>query len=68
MLSKAVQAWYRHYDEEPDQNASMRLCAAALELYRDGMKTTDEVAAELIGRYVGIWATRANAPTSASVH
>ena len=68
MLSKAVQAWYNHYDECPDEKTSQVLCAAALELHREGLMTSDEVATKLIDRYVGIFSTRVNAPTSASVH
>jgi hypothetical protein len=41
---------------------------AALNLYRDGYRTIDDIATVLIGTYVGLSATRINAPTSEAVH
>lgn len=68
MLSEAVQAWYRYYELRPDEQASHVLCSAALEFFDEGYCTLDDVSTMLIGTYVGISATRVNAPTSKSVH
>jgi hypothetical protein len=68
MLSEAVQAWYRFYEVSPHARASQFLSKAAINLYNDGYKTADDIASVLIGTYVGIWSTKVNAPTSASIH
>jgi hypothetical protein len=68
MLSEAVHAWYEYYEIEPDEQASARLCEAALDLFNDGYRTVDTLTTMLIGTYVGRWATRVNAPTSSRVH
>ncbi|ANM13548.1 UNVERIFIED_ORG: hypothetical protein GGI57_005797 [Rhizobium aethiopicum] len=68
MLSEAVQAWYRYYEVEPDDQASQTLCSAAIEFFNDGARSLEDVTTLLIGTYVGRWATRVNAPTSAAVH
>ncbi|WP_245456736.1 hypothetical protein [Rhizobium hidalgonense] len=68
MLSEAVQAWYRFYEVDPDERASQTLCTAALEFYQEGYKTAEEVSTLLIGTYVGLWSTRVNSPSSATVH
>lgn len=67
-MSEAVQAWYRFYQIDPKNGLSDLLCRAAIDLYRDGYHSSDDIATALIGSYVGIHATRVNAPTSASVH
>ncbi|WP_413708553.1 hypothetical protein [Rhizobium sp. Rhizsp82] len=68
MLSEAVQAWYRYYEVEPDDQASHTLSAAAIGFFQEGHRSLDDVTTMLIGTYVGRWATRVNAPTSNSVH
>jgi hypothetical protein len=44
------------------------LCDAAIDLYDDGCRSLEEMATVLIGTYIGLAATRVNAPTSSSVH
>lgn len=68
MMSEAVQAWYRFYEIDPRNGLSEVLCQAAIDLYRGGHHSSDDIATALIGNYVGLDATRVNAPTSASVH
>jgi len=68
MMSEAVQAWYRYYEVDPDDQASQTLCAAAIALFNDGHRSLDDLSTMLIGTYVGRWSTRVNAPTSAAVH
>ncbi|MGO8080919.1 hypothetical protein [Rhizobium leguminosarum] len=68
LISKAVREWYRHYKVEWDDKASSFLCDAAIDLYDDGCRSVEEMATVLIGTYVGLAATRVNAPSSSSVH
>jgi hypothetical protein len=68
MLSEAIQAWYSFYEVSPDARASQFLSNAATNLFNEGCKTADDIASVLIGTYVGIWSTKVNSPTSASVH
>ncbi len=67
-MSEAVQAWHRHYGIIPNEQSTSVLCLAAIELYNEGYRSLDEIAAMLISTYVGQEATRVNAPTSAAVH
>jgi hypothetical protein len=67
MMSEAVQAWYRFYEIDPKRGLSDVLCQAAIGLCREGHYNSDDIATVLIGTYVGIHATRVNAPTSAAV-
>jgi hypothetical protein len=67
-MSEAVQAWYRFYELDPKDGLSHVLCQAAIDFYQAGHCTADDIATALIGNYVGIHATRVNAPTSAAVH
>jgi hypothetical protein len=67
-MSLAVQNWYRFYEVEWNDEVSSFLCSAAIALYNDGCRCADEMATTLIGEYVGLVATRINAPTSMSVH
>jgi len=68
VIAKAVREWYRHYDVEWDDSASSFLCDAAIELYDGGCRSLENMATILIGNYVGLAATRVNAPTSDAVH
>ncbi|MBY5801136.1 hypothetical protein [Rhizobium leguminosarum] len=68
LMSKAVRAWYRYYEVEWDDQASSFLCDAAIGLYDEGCRSVEEMATVLIGTYVGLAATRVNAPSSSSVH
>jgi hypothetical protein len=68
IVSKAIREWYRHYNVTWDDQASSFLCDAAIELYDDGCRSVQEMATILIGTYVGLAATRVNAPSSNSVH
>ncbi|MDF0664043.1 MULTISPECIES: hypothetical protein [unclassified Rhizobium] len=68
VVSEAVRRWFEFYEVPLDERASNTLCSAAISLYGDGYQTVDDIATMSIGTYVGIWATRINAPTSASVH
>jgi hypothetical protein len=67
-MAEAVQAWHRHYGIIPNEQSTSVLCLAAIELYNEGYRSLDEIAAMLISTYVGKEATRVNAPTSAAVH
>jgi len=67
-LSDAVRAWYRFYELDPKDGLSNVLCQAAIDFYHAGHPTPGDIATALIGTYVGIHATRVNAPTSAAVH
>ncbi|MBX5174456.1 MULTISPECIES: hypothetical protein [unclassified Rhizobium] len=68
IMSKAVREWYRYYEVEWDDQASSFLCDAAIELYDRGCRSVEEMATILIGTYVGLAATRINAPSSDSLH
>ncbi len=68
MLSLAVQRWYRFYKVAPDDLASDTLCSAAIDFFKGGYRTADDIANMLIETYVGLWWVRTNAPTSASIH
>ncbi len=68
IISQAVSQWYRYYNADWDDHASSFLCDAAIDLYNDGCSSADEMAAILIGTYVGIPATRVNAPSSSALH
>jgi hypothetical protein len=68
MLSEAVNAWFTFYSVEPDEQASNTLTSAARKLFDGGCRTVEDLSTMLIGTYVGVWATRINAPTSASIH
>ncbi|MGM5056121.1 hypothetical protein ACD589_15740 [Rhizobium sp. 814_E9_N1_1] len=68
LMSKAVREWYRYYEVEWDDQASSFLCDAAIELYNEGCRSVEEMATVLIGTYVGLAATRVNAPSSSSLH
>jgi hypothetical protein len=68
IISKAVAGWYRHYNVTWDDQASSFLCDAAIELFNGGCRSAEEMATVLIGTYVGLAATRVNAPSSDSVH
>ncbi|ACS60070.1 conserved hypothetical protein (plasmid) [Rhizobium leguminosarum bv. trifolii WSM1325] len=46
----------------------MFLRDAAIELYNKDCRSVEEMATVLIGTYVGLAATRVNAPSSSSVH
>ncbi|AUW42658.1 hypothetical protein [Rhizobium leguminosarum] len=67
-MSEAVQAWYRYYEVDPKDGLSDVLRQATIEFYQEGHRTSDDIATALIGTYVGIHATRVNAPTSAALH
>jgi hypothetical protein len=58
MLSEAVQAWYRYYEIAPDDQAPHTLGAAAIQFFKDGHRSLDEITTMLIGTYVGKWAAR----------
>ena len=68
MLSRAVQAWFRHYGATVGDESTQVLCSAAVDLYNNGHKTAEEIASVLIDAYRGLEATRINAPTSAAIH
>jgi len=68
LISKAVGAWYRHYGVGWDDHASSFLCDVAIALYANGCRSPEMLAATLISEYVGIAATRVNAPSSGAVH
>ncbi len=67
-MSKAVRAWFLYYEETPDERASNVLSSAAIEFYNDGYRSAEDIAAMLIGTYVGLFSTRVNAPTSQAIH
>jgi hypothetical protein len=68
LMSKAVGAWYRHYGAEWDDHASSFLCDAAIDIYDNGCRSAEMMAATLISKYVGSAGTGVNAPSSDSVH
>jgi hypothetical protein len=67
-MSEAVRNWYRFYEVPPNKQSSQVLCTAAINLYNEGYRSVDDIATVLIGTYVGIWSTKVNAPTSATIH
>ncbi|MBB3318223.1 MULTISPECIES: hypothetical protein [unclassified Rhizobium] len=67
LISKAVKQWYSFYEIQPDEASSETLCKAAIGLLEQGFDSED-IATLLIGKYVGKWATRINAPSSNTVH
>jgi len=68
LISKAVSAWYRHYGVGWDDYPSSFLCDVAIEMYANGCRSVEMLAASLISEYVGIEGTRVNAPSSDAVH
>lgn len=68
MLAEAVQRWFDFYDVDRTLSVDKILCEAAIRIYRCGYHSVDEIATVLIATYVGILATKVNAPSSASVH
>ena len=68
LISKAVKEWYSFYEIQPDEASSETLCKAAMELLEQGFDDSEDLATLLIGKYVGKWATRINAPSSNAVH
>ncbi|MCV9945139.1 hypothetical protein [Rhizobium sp. BT-175] len=68
VVSEAVRRWFEFYEVPVDERASDTLSSAAISFYGDGCQTVDDIATMLIGTYVGLWATRINAPTSDAVH
>lgn len=68
MMSLAVSQWFEYYEVKPDERASNLLCAKALDLFNEGYNSIDDISTMLIGTYVGLWATRVNAATSAACH
>jgi hypothetical protein len=68
MLSRAVQAWYRHYGASVNDTRTQVLCSAAIDLYNDGHRTIEEIASRLIDTYNGPDTTRINAATSIAIH
>jgi len=67
-ISRAVTAWLRFYDVEPDDQVLDGLARAARDHYLEGYRTSDDLATYLIGTYVGRWSMMINAPTSNSSH
>ncbi|PZM14839.1 hypothetical protein CPY51_09015 [Rhizobium tubonense] len=68
IISQAVQAWYRFYGDDWDDEASSFLCSAAIKLYNGGCRSTEDLATTLIGTYVGLAATRVYARSSVTLH
>lgn len=68
VLAEAVQQWFEFYDVERTLHIDKLLCEAAMRIYQGGYHSVDEIATVLIATYVGILATKVNAPSSASVH
>ncbi|MBW6426081.1 hypothetical protein KX729_32470 [Rhizobium sp. XQZ8] len=68
MISRALAAWFRFYEVDPEERMLEVLAQAASELYPGGYRSPDDLATSLIGSYVGPWSLMTNAPTSASVH
>jgi len=68
LIADAVKQWYYFYEVQPDEPSSDVLSRAAIELYAEGYDDSDDIATLLIAKYVGMWSTRVNAPTSASLH
>lgn len=68
MVSNAVADWYRHYKLPPSHRVSQFLCDAAINHFHDGCRSSVELTAWLIGKFVGETATMVNAPTSISIH
>ena len=68
IISVAVKEWYRYYNLGWDDQASSFLCDAAIDLYNQGCRSSEEMATILIGTYVGLESTRVNAPSSTSLH
>jgi hypothetical protein len=51
LLSRAVVLWYRHYNVSPVEHRSAMLCREAVDLFRAGYDTSEEIADVLIDRY-----------------
>jgi hypothetical protein len=49
IMSKAVEAWYRHYHTSMDDRNSRVVCRAAIDLFSDGETTVEALAMRLIG-------------------
>ncbi len=67
-ISRAVTAWLRFYDVEPEDKVLDVLARVARDHYSEGYRTPDDLATYLIGTYLGRSSVMINAPTSNSSH
>ncbi|TDW20209.1 hypothetical protein EV128_1261 [Rhizobium azibense] len=67
-LSKAVQAWYRHYHASVDEQITDKVCSVAMNLFSAGNRTLDDLIAHLIETIPGPEVLRINAHGSNSIH
>lgn len=68
-ISRAMTAWLRFYDVEPEDKVLDVLARAARDHYSEGYRTPDDLATYLIGTYLGWWSVMmTNATTSNSIH
>ncbi|KWV57125.1 hypothetical protein AS026_31285 [Rhizobium altiplani] len=50
-LDKLSAYWYRHYDMPLDEAVSSRVCALAIQIYRLGISSVDDISRILIARF-----------------
>ena len=67
-ISRAVTAWLRFYEVEPEDKVLDVLARAARDHYLEGYRASDDLATFLIGTYVGRCSMMINAPTSNLSH
>ncbi|NKL81316.1 hypothetical protein [Rhizobium leguminosarum] len=68
VLSEAVRTWYRHNHVAPTERATQLLCSAAIDLYSQGHRTPEELAALLIIRFDSPYSLQVTAATSTAHH
>lgn len=68
LLANAADQWFLYYAVEHDDRVRDVLCNAALDFYKDGYRSEDDLATLLIGTFVGVASTKINASSSATVH
>jgi hypothetical protein len=68
VVLQAVRRWSEFYEVPLDEGVSDTLCGAAIRYYGEGYRTADDLSTMLIGNFVGLYSTRINALTSASIH
>jgi hypothetical protein len=68
LLGEAVNHWFAYYDAKHDKRDRDILLDAALHFYKDGCQCQSDLATMLIENFVGVAATKVNAPKLISIH
>ncbi|MBY3314486.1 hypothetical protein [Rhizobium laguerreae] len=68
VLSDAVRTWYRYNHAAPTEQSMQLLCSAAVDLYNQGHRTSEELVTLLIVKFDSLHSLKVNSPSSASHH